>query len=227
MILHRRRTAAGAGALLALAVTLAACATPTGGAGGVTPSASAAPSAEPSVAPSPSGSPADDDAEEDLSDPGSWEIEDGEVGPIEIGEDFAEALGELPPDAWLNEDRCAWTAFWNEPGGAYMVWFSRDAQTDAGPVQTVAVEWGPDRIADVGPRVDDTGIGLGSTRDEVLAAFPGAEETPSAIEGRSFLRIADDEPDDGTLFFEFLEGQEGAQAVVLTTAAEPSYEVCA
>ncbi|MER7798075.1 hypothetical protein [Microbacterium sp. NPDC096154] len=227
-----RRLAASAGAAAWL-VALAGCAS--AGPGGATTAPAQDPpspnppsvTSPPPAAPTPSSAPSRADDDEDASDPSTWEIEDGEVGPIEIGEDFAETLAELPAQGWTNDPACAWVAFWNAPAGAYTLSFARSPQGDTGPVEAIAIEWGPAQPPRTGPRTDDSGVGLGSTRDEVLAAFPAAQAQPSTIEGREFLRVSDDDQDDGTLFFEYVDGQDGAQSVVLTTADEPAYEACA
>ncbi|GAA3645046.1 hypothetical protein [Microbacterium marinilacus] len=165
--------------------------------------------------------------QEDVADPSTWQIEDGEIGPLEIGEDFDETLAELSAGDWTNDEACGWTAYWNAPDGAFTVWFARDEQTDPGPIETIAVEWGPDAPTGVGPRTEDGDVGLGSTRDEVRAVYPQAEELSSGMDGRVFLWVSDDDPEDGALFFEYLEGQDAAQSVVLTREDEPPYEVCA
>lgn len=224
----RHRLTAAAAIAAASLWGLTACASPGGGEADPAPTSEqpAPPSsvpAEPSTsAPAPSAPPAGDD--EDVADPATWEIDDAEVGPLEIGEDFQETLSELPADAWTNDENCAWTAFWNAQDADYSIWFARDAAADRGPVATITIEGS---AAGAGPRTDDGRLGLGSTRDEVRAVYANAEEVDSAIEGRSFLRIADDDPEDGAMYFAYLEGQAGAQSVVLTTLQEPPYEVCA
>ncbi|GGH46615.1 hypothetical protein [Microbacterium album] len=160
------------------------------------------------------------------ADPAGWTIDDGELGPLEIGDDFAETLAALPAGEWTQLESCEWVASYQGAGEAYSLWFARESGSASGPITTIAVEGGVD-AAGAGPRTDDGGLGLGSTREEVLAEFSGAEESASSIPARSFLRVADDDDDDGALYFVFSEDTEGAYSVVLTTNEEPPYEVCA
>ena len=107
------------------------------------------------------------------------------------------------------------------------MWLAQDGQTGAGPSETSAVERGADGPTGVGPRAEEGGVGLGSTRGGGRAVYPQAGELSSGMEGSVFLRVSDDDPEDGALFFEYLEGQDAAQSVVLTSEDEPPYEICA
>lgn len=185
------------------------------------PTETAPPSQTPSTPPPTPTTPGQD--AEDPADPATWEIEDGELGPIELGDDFDEVVAALPGD-WVNDDSCAWVAYWSAPDGSYLVSFQRDAE-GAGPVIAATVESLSDRSG-IGPRTED-GLGVGATREEVLAVYPDAVEVDSPIEGISFLRIDDDDAADGSLFFQYSEGEDGAERVAVTTLETPAYEACA
>ncbi|WOF22072.1 hypothetical protein N8K70_11860 [Microbacterium betulae] len=189
-----------------------------------TPSPTSGASAEETPSSPPPTSARPGEVEEDPADPSTWEIEDGEIGPVELGESFADTLAELPSD-WINDSACAWVAYWSASDGSYLVSFQRDQTEDDGPVTGVTVEWLSDVTA-IGPRTDE-GLGVGATRDDVLASLPEAVEVDSPVDGLSFLRVAGDDADDGALFFEFADGQAGAQSVTVTALETPAYEACA
>jgi hypothetical protein len=157
-------------------------------------------------------------------DPATWLIETDRIGPIELGDDFGAALSALPDD-WMNDEQCAWVAYWSAPDGSYLVSFQRAAEGETEEVTGVTVEWLSD-ASDIGPRTEQ-GLGVGAASDAVLEVFPEAQEVDSPIDGITYLRIAGDEPEQGALFFQYLEGGEGAQSVSVTTLDTPSYEACA
>ncbi|GAA4779160.1 hypothetical protein [Microbacterium gilvum] len=220
------RTRSAAALAGALALALAGCASPGGAEPGTTDSSapsSATPSQTPATPPPTPSTPGRD--EEDPADPATWEIEDGSIGPVELGEPFAQTLAGLPAE-WINDDSCAWVAYWSSPDGTYLVSFQRDADAGAdGPVVGVAVEWLSD-MTGIGPRTEE-GLGVGAQRDDVLAVFPDAEEVASPVDGVSHLRVRDDDAEDGALFFTYSDGGDGAGSVTVTTQETPSYEACA
>ena len=72
-------------------------------------------------------------------------------------------------------------------------------------------------------------IGQGDGKLVTLQGIRSATVAPAGL-GFAALALserADDDPEDGALFFEYLEGQDAAQSVVLTREDEPPYEVCA
>ncbi|WP_156760788.1 hypothetical protein [Microbacterium karelineae] len=181
---------------------------------------------EPSEAPVDSEEPSEEPSEmpgADPADPGTWIIADGRIGPIEIGADFSETLGALPDD-WVNDEQCPYMAYWNAPEGTYLVSFRHDEMSDDGSVVAATVEtWETEQA---GPQTAD-GLGVGSTRDDVAAVHPDAEEVPAPIGGGIFLAVAAGDPDDGALFFEFAEDGDTVTTVTVTTDDVPAYEPCA
>ncbi|WP_345546493.1 hypothetical protein [Microbacterium jejuense] len=77
--------------------------------------------------------------------------------------------------------------------------------------------WNDPSAAD-GPRTAD-GIGVGSTVDEVRAAYPDVTEVPDAI-GPSIIHLKV-----GRIFFTYRETPV-ITSVTVTTADAPPYEVC-
>lgn len=154
------------------------------------------------------------------SRPGTWAISDTGIGPIDIGGDFEETLGELTE--WESPDQCEWTAAWSGED-EYMIYFAHP--DGGGPIDVISVTAIPDAVpAGAGPRtVDD--LGIGSTKEEVRAAHPDAEEGEAAIgDGSTWLAVQDG---DGRIFFEYSADADEADAVTVTDGDEPPYEVCA
>ncbi|WP_221585078.1 hypothetical protein [Microbacterium sp. G2-8] len=224
MTWQRTKTAVGILSGTILVGALAGCATGTTSGDApdpeVTLTAGPAPATDSPMPPAEPSDPPDDD---ETADPSMWEVDDGEVGPIEVGDDFRDTLAELGDD-WQNDEQCAYMAWWNAPDGSYLVSFHHDDAADETGIIEVSVELTGD-AAD-GPRTEH-GVGLGSTRDEVMAAYPDAMDVPATIGGGSYLKVADDDVDDGALFFEFAEGADTVGAMAVSAADEPAYEACA
>lgn len=175
------------------------------------------PSVDPSV--TPSSGPAE---EPDASDPDEWAVSGAGVGPIEIGGDFAATLDELAD--WSSPEQCEWTATWSAEG-EYMIFFAHPDDGGRQPIDVISISAMPDAArTGAGPRTADD-LGIGSTRDEVLAAHPEAVEGDAAIgDGSSWLAVEDG---DGRIFFEYAADADAADAVTVTDGDEPPYEVCA
>lgn len=155
--------------------------------------------------------------DQDPADPTTWVIDSGTVGPITLGADYlatAEGLGE----GW--DETCEGLTAWGNPD--LNVYFVSGSD---GTIETITVE-GLIGDPSAGPRTPD-GVGLGSTRDEVRAAYPTAEEVAPTIGDGFYLRDSDGGATDGARFFEFTAGNDRVSSITLTTRDEPPYEPCA
>ncbi|MDN3311873.1 hypothetical protein QWJ90_13120 [Microbacterium oryzae] len=180
-------------------------------------SSAPAPSASPTASQTPA---APGRGAEDPWNPATWEIEPHELGPISIGDDFDATVAALPGD-WVNDRRCAWVSYWSAPDGAYLVSFQR-APGAAGSVTGAAVE-SLARRSGAGPRTAD-GLGIGASRAEVQAVHEDAQDVEAA-DGRTFLRVPGDH--DTALFFEYVDGEDGARSVAITSGEPPVQDACA
>lgn len=191
------------------------------------PSSSPAPTPpETTATTEPSPDPVPTSAPEPTADPAdlsSWVISEDGIGPIGIGADFDAVLAELP-DAWTTDaENCSWTAWLNE--GSRQQYFVRPSDGSSNGVQIVSVaDWEENPSADDAPKTTD-GLSIGSTRDEILMAYPEAVESTTSIGEYTLLALPS--AGEATVFFQFRADAEQASAVTVTTGEEPPYEVCA
>lgn len=154
-------------------------------------------------------------ADEDPEDPTTWVISAGAIGGVRIGDDFATTLETLP-GTWRSVDEC--TASWHGDAG-FDVTFAAAASGIA--EIEVSGEIGAPSQA---PRTPE-GLGLGSTRDEVRAVYPAAEETAAPTAGAIELHPDGMAAPGATLSFTI--GDSGrVVGIVLASDAEGS-EACA
>lgn len=156
-------------------------------------------------------------ADEVLEDPATWVIADGSVGAVHIGGDFAETLDELPA-GWGVDETCGVVASWDS--ASFDVTFS---QGGAG-IGTIAVEGGLGEPSH-GPRTPD-GLGLGSTRDEVKAVYPTAEDVAEEGSGAVILRVPGEDPRGGVVHFQLSAETDRVVAIILTSGATPEADAC-
>lgn len=214
--MYKRAAQIGTAALIAIALgVLPGCAP------SPAPATEASPSPSPSTPTStPSATPTQSPVA-DPADPSTWTISDSAVGPIELGGDFESTLATLPAPWSSDAESCSYSAWWRQPDGLYGMYFFRGNDSDTGQIEEVAV-FGLDS-PDGGPKTAE-GLGAGASRAEVQAAYPDAEEGTAEIGTESWLRVPSS--GDAHVFFQFREGDDTARGVVVTTGAEPAYEVC-
>lgn len=199
------RLSASAAVLLIAAVAVTGCAGPS------------APTAEPSASvPSASPTPAHS---EDPDDPATWVITEAGMGPIALGMPFSDALTLMPSGTTNDPERCGWLAWWHAPAQDYNVYTAGSGDTsDVGPVNVVASEaWGDPTVAP-GPRTA-SGIGVGSTVDDVRGEYPDAVEVADSIDS-SIVHLQV-----GRMFFTYREDPV-IRSVTVTTMDVPPYELC-
>jgi hypothetical protein len=212
---HVFRRSTGPVILAALGVLLlAGCATTAPDSEATTGPAPSPTASEPAPAPSGSEPPADP------NDPSTWLVTERGIGPIETGGDFEATLVELP-DSWNNDENCSWAAWWNAEDDSYTMTFVRGTESEDAPIVLASASAADPVTAGVGPRTEE-GLGIGSTKDEVLAQYPDASEGDAPIGEGTWLSV----PADGaTMFFEYYTADE-ANAVTVTTLEQPPYETC-
>ncbi|UJP11336.1 hypothetical protein L2X99_07395 [Microbacterium sp. KUDC0406] len=213
-----RRTGKRAAAVLGvtvLAVALAGCGTPAS-----PPTSTSSPTSIQSDAPTPHET-RTTNPDADPDDPRTWTITEQGMGPVQLDELFADAVAGVP--TWTVDENCSWTAFWNDPEKSVSAYFSRESDLTDGAVTTIDVSTSETAQPGDGPRTAD-GLGLGSSREEVLVAHPDAVEQKPTIGDGSMLRVGPDGI--GSIFFSFRADEDAVSAVTVTSRDEPPYEVC-
>jgi len=201
--------------LLLSAATLTACAsTAAPESSGSTPSASGAATPSASSMPTPTPTPT-----VDSDDPSTWVITDDGMGPIVLGDPFSDAVALMPEGTTNDSANCGWTAWWNAADQSYQVYAARasDASADGPVIDVTTASWNDPSAVD-GPHTAE-GIGVGSTVDEVRAAYPGVTELPDAIDP-SIVHLQQ-----GRIFFTYRENPVITE-ITVTTADAPPYELC-
>lgn len=159
----------------------------------------------------------------DAADPDTWLVTESAIGPIEIGADFDSTLTTIRSTGVGTLD-CDGVAYGFAADNAYDILMVSDREGDSGAITEVSIGWNSDTMG-VGPRTAER-LGLGSTKDQVLAAYEDAVEEDSQIVGHTYVTIADK---DGVskLVFGYRDGYDGATSVSVITGEEPAYEPCA
>lgn len=196
----------------------------TGCTGGAAPAPSDSRASSPSQTPSVSPSPTTEARVEVTTDPGTWIIDDAGVGPIEIGGDFTATLDGLAP-GWTNDAvDCSWSAWWTASDSAYRMSFVRGTESPSAPIREISVSSTSESLEGVPGPQTMSGLGVGATRDDLLAAYPAAQQGTSTIGSDRWIMLPSET--DAHVFFAFREGADTAWDVTVTTGAEPSYEAC-
>ena len=114
-------------------------------------------------------------------DPSGWLITDEAMGPLRLGMPFADALRAVP----AAEDACGWAYVDRGATASDGLWITKTDEALS------LAQW----FGAGGPRTAE-GLGVGSTRAEVLAIHPGATTIPQNL---NWLQS-------GNLLFGFREG---------------------
>lgn len=214
-----RLTAAFAAAVFGVSV-LSACATQVPHL--AEPTDTPASAITPSETITPSDTPAPEQTN-DPTDPDSWLVTETAIGPVEVGGDYESTLKEIRATGVGSFD-CEGVAYGFAEDNAYDILVIEDREGDTGGIAEVSVGWNSDTMG-VGPRTAER-LGLGSTKEQVLAAYEDATEQTSHIADRSYVTIPDNDSD-SKLVFGYRDGYDGAVSVSVITGEEPAYEPCA
>ena len=161
-VLGRSRTL-GAVAALAGLLLLTGCA----GASADAPTAGPTPSASPAPTTS---TPTPTPAAQSLDDPTSWGIGFTGIGPLSVGDDIADAAESMTAFTSTVYDGCPSVVAYGRTGFPTVLIPDR---LGTGVVEQLVLQGGADSasLAAVSPRTD-AGIGIGSTLDDLMTAYP-------------------------------------------------------
>ncbi|HEX5730704.1 hypothetical protein [Microbacterium sp.] len=200
------------------AFLLAGCATASGTAAPTAePTSTAAPSMitpTPTLTASPTPTPTEDPA-----DPSTWLITEEGIGPITVNAPFSDGVARLPTAVERDPEICRHSVWWKDANGDQLVVVRDPSTDDAGPLELVFwADW-VEPYAVGGPRTA-AGIGVGSTVDEVRAAYPEATETTQQSAPDIHYIVVD------SMFFYYREPSPVISSVWVTNAEQPPYEIC-
>lgn len=155
---------------------------------------------------------------EDPQDPATWVITSEAVGVVRLGDDLGTALDAVPGD-W-DDGACPSGATWHSAPYDFDIAVEAGATSGIGAIAVT----GAIGVPSDAPQTPE-GLGLGSTRDEVRAAHPTAEET-MFDDGSVVIRAADDDPSDGALAFRVDAASDRVDEILVTLGEAQSAEVC-
>lgn len=165
------------------------------------------------------------DPEESTPTPEAWAITETGIGPFEIGMRYADAL--TSPGSEVSE-LCEGVAQVTVPDASDMtMWVMASEHNPESTLAEISVSVPADTVEDVagGPE-SDKGIGLGSSLDDMKAAYPEARELDdTGVPDRVMYYVPAD--GGGGIIFTLTRGGDTIWQISVTAGDAPSYEPCA
>jgi hypothetical protein len=203
------RTTAVSSAVAAAALLTGCAASPA-----PSPTATTEPTAAPT--PTPSATPAVDPA-----DPGTWLIDATGVGPVEFGAPAETEAADLTAAYTDVTDAAACSVLMFDSAGSPSIWLSPDP---GGAINAILVtgETAEGSVYAGSPRTEE-GIGVGSTRAELIAAYPELADTVQDDVGYEEYSLAENA---GTWIHFEVEPNGLVVGIVLNAQPVAPYEYC-
>ena len=174
---------------------------------------------EPSPSP-PATPPAAVPAGPDLDDPSSWVIGFTSVGPLDRGGRLTDERASMSAFTTKVQDACPSVTGFDRPD-LPAIWITDPYGTGAID-QIIVQRWGsPETVASTSPRTAE-GIGIGSTADEIAAAYPSITKTDVPY-GTGYYSL----PDDAGNWINFNVGESGVvDTIAVQDTAVMNEEYC-
>lgn len=205
----------GGGAVLAGILLLGGCAGRPAEPPVATPAQSATP-ATPSSTPTPSPTPSE--AALSLDDPATWVIGFTGVGPLTVGDDISEAAQVMTAFTSTVYDGCPSVVAYGKTGFPTVLVPDR---LGTGIVEQVVLQGGADAagLSTTSPHTD-AGIGVGSTLDELMTAYPAITYQDDAFTPHYAL------PDDEGNWINFSMSADVVKDIVVRASPVVAKEYC-
>ncbi len=167
-----------------------------------TPIASPTPTPTPTPTATPTAAPTQPPAAENPADPSTWLIDFDRIGPITPGRPFADVKAQLSDFPDLTDPICLpFSLYLGLPDRTVLRMIDDTGNKTA---DTIELLGGPGNVVALSPKTAE-GIGLGSTSDMLLAAYPGISGTTSLNGMVTQYRLLDSEG--RRIVFKVIEGE--------------------
>jgi hypothetical protein len=209
--------------LAAAVVALALAGCSTDGDGGDPDVAATTPPATSSATPTPTATPDELPDEPDLDDPSTWLISFDGVGPLVIGSAASSSGTQLTPFPSPSGGGACLLSFYPETvPGQTDIWAIPAADGDTVVSVVVTGNSEPESMSPDAPHTAE-GIFVGSTVDELLAAYPGIESSRDLSDYAVYAL-----PGDGATWIDFSMSPDGeiVREIAVADAPLPPYEYC-
>lgn len=182
------------------------------------PSPSAPTSQKPKPTPKPTQTQTQTPTPKPTDESADWVISNAGIGPIKFGASFA---GIINADGTRWVDNSGYCANVAELAGTQDDYYI-SVQHTKDAITSMQVRTSRSDPASVGPRTAD-GLGVGSTREDILAAVPTAKlESPKHLPGTEFVSV----PGPITMQFVFFDDATKAGTVILSAATTLRESIC-